>query len=233
MGLDSVELLVEVEKTFGIEIPDLEAEKIVTVGDFYEAVWGKIKEKESDKCNSAILFYQLRTLLQKKYNIDRDKITPKTLLEDIIPKRKRRNEWKNIQKEIDLIFPRLKLNKTISKILISFGVIGIIGGFLYAFIAYNFLDKSGYLFVIPFITIVFLIILNKVMNPLRTSFPTQDTKELIDRILTLNYKEISRKTGTNRQEMEKIMQFIICDKAGVSIDEVRPEAKIVNDLGIN
>ena len=43
MGLDSVELLVYVEDQFGIEISDLEAEKIITVGEFAEAVFSKIK----------------------------------------------------------------------------------------------------------------------------------------------------------------------------------------------
>lgn len=39
MGLDTVELLMTVEKHFGISIPDQEAENIITVGDFHEAVW--------------------------------------------------------------------------------------------------------------------------------------------------------------------------------------------------
>ena len=41
MGLDSVELLIEIENHFKIEIPNLEAEKIQTVGDIYEAIQRK------------------------------------------------------------------------------------------------------------------------------------------------------------------------------------------------
>ena len=43
MSLDSLELLVTIEEHFDIEIPDLEAEQIYTVGDFADSVYEKIK----------------------------------------------------------------------------------------------------------------------------------------------------------------------------------------------
>lgn len=49
MGLDSVEILMEIEDSFGIEIPQHEAERICTVGDLYNAVWQKLEGKYSDK----------------------------------------------------------------------------------------------------------------------------------------------------------------------------------------
>jgi Phosphopantetheine attachment site len=60
MGLDSIELISEIEQKFGINIPDREAEKITTVGKMYDAVWGHLEGKYSNKCNSQILFYKLR-----------------------------------------------------------------------------------------------------------------------------------------------------------------------------
>jgi len=39
MGLDTVDLLITVEKHFGISIPDQEAEQMITVGDFHRIVW--------------------------------------------------------------------------------------------------------------------------------------------------------------------------------------------------
>lgn len=60
MGLDIIEILVKIEKTFGINIPNQEAEKIVTVGDFYNLVWHHLEGCYSDKCKSQSLFYKLR-----------------------------------------------------------------------------------------------------------------------------------------------------------------------------
>ena len=58
MGLDSVEILVEVEKTLGIEISDAEASKISTVGDFHESTWKHIQNKRplADRCFSQMTF---------------------------------------------------------------------------------------------------------------------------------------------------------------------------------
>ena len=39
MGLDSVELIVEVERSFGISFSDEEAQNAVTVGGLYDLVW--------------------------------------------------------------------------------------------------------------------------------------------------------------------------------------------------
>ncbi len=43
MGLDTVEIVMEVENTFGIQIPDRDAEKILKVGDFHNYVWEHVK----------------------------------------------------------------------------------------------------------------------------------------------------------------------------------------------
>lgn len=46
MGLDSVELLMSVEDAFGIKISDSEAAEISTVGEFYEAVWRRVNQRQ-------------------------------------------------------------------------------------------------------------------------------------------------------------------------------------------
>jgi acyl carrier protein len=53
MGLDSVEILVRVEKYFGISIPDREAEKILTVQEFADCVFTKVTVNPTEKCKSS------------------------------------------------------------------------------------------------------------------------------------------------------------------------------------
>ena len=49
MGLDGVELIMEVEKAFTIQIPDREAENILTVGDLYNSVWNHVEKEGADR----------------------------------------------------------------------------------------------------------------------------------------------------------------------------------------
>ena len=43
MGLDLVEIVLRTEETFGIDLPDAECERIVTVGDLYRLVLSKLE----------------------------------------------------------------------------------------------------------------------------------------------------------------------------------------------
>ncbi len=90
MGLDSVELLVEVEKTFDIEILDSEAAEILTVGDFYNVVWSRIKHRKSNKCMSAMLFYRLRQYFIENYRIAKNDVQLNCGIDNFIEKENRR-----------------------------------------------------------------------------------------------------------------------------------------------
>jgi acyl carrier protein len=46
MGLDSVELIMSIEKEFGIEIADRDAEKVATVGGMHDYVFAKLCERD-------------------------------------------------------------------------------------------------------------------------------------------------------------------------------------------
>ncbi len=48
MGLESVELVMAFEEEFGVEIPDDEAERIITVGDARDFIVGKLRERAED-----------------------------------------------------------------------------------------------------------------------------------------------------------------------------------------
>ena len=55
MGLDTVELIVAIEKKFKIDIPNPEGAQIVTVGDIHEVVWKHLPEKPAGSKNEKIL----------------------------------------------------------------------------------------------------------------------------------------------------------------------------------
>lgn len=59
MGLDTVELVIEVEESFGISIGDEDAPGIVTVGDLFEYVLERVGSRPT-LCLTSLAFYRLR-----------------------------------------------------------------------------------------------------------------------------------------------------------------------------
>jgi hypothetical protein len=233
MGLDSIELLVEVEKTFDIEIANSEAAKIVTVSDFYNVVWEHIKDKKSDKCASAMIFSQLRKFLVDRYNIPFRDFFPDRDLNELISFEIRKTDWKKLQHDFDFELPDLELPDTIKQILNYTGIILVAGSLIFAIICVFFFDKTGFVFFLPVLGILLVMIIYYQLRPYRTEIAEKSIREFIEAVLALNYKKIRIMLGANRAEMEKIINYLIHEKTGVDYSEIKPEAQIVNDLGIN
>jgi acyl carrier protein len=81
MGLDSVELIMEIEKAFEISIQDEEAQKIITVGDIYNCTWSYInKRKEANKKEMETIINQI---IHDKIGVELKEISPeKKIIDD-------------------------------------------------------------------------------------------------------------------------------------------------------
>jgi acyl carrier protein len=75
MGLDSVELAMAFEETFGVTISDAEAVKCGTPADVIALVLGKIQTSGTKGCLSQRGFYVLRRALTEALGIDRRAVT--------------------------------------------------------------------------------------------------------------------------------------------------------------
>lgn len=106
MGLDSVELIVSVEKKFGISIPDKECKKIYTVEDFANVVYQKIRIHPTKNCVTQILFYRIRKSLIE-LNVNRENIEPKSKISELIHVSELKEQWCQIEKKIELKLPTL------------------------------------------------------------------------------------------------------------------------------
>jgi len=79
MGLDSVELLVEIENEFQIEISNIEAENIITIGDFHKTISRKINLTNTTE---EAIFQKLRAVVSDKAGFDIDEIHYHTRIVD-------------------------------------------------------------------------------------------------------------------------------------------------------
>ncbi|WP_435353569.1 hypothetical protein [Emticicia sp. SJ17W-69] len=233
MGLDSVDLLVKIEKTFDISISDPEAEEIETVGDFHNTVWGKLDHRNREKCISQSLFYKIRQYVIDNFKFQKKDFALTTNLNDVFPIDNRKEFYLKFSQNLKLDVPNLSLNNSWNKFLEYFGFTTILGGLLISIILILFFDYTKWSLVIPIFGIILTIAISKILEPLRTTITPSLVRDFIPKIVSLNYSTLSQNAGISRIEMESIMNHLIADTAGLELNLITSEKKICHDLGID
>lgn len=97
MGLDSVELAMAFEETFGVTISDAEAVKCETPADVIALVLGKIQTSGTKGCLSQRGFYVLRRALTEELGIDRRAVTLDTAVRSLSSGKSDPELWESLK----------------------------------------------------------------------------------------------------------------------------------------
>lgn len=97
MGLDGVQIIVDTENCFGIEIDNKAASRMRTVEDLVNHVWNNIEHRETKSCLTQILFFRLRKIFVEELKILPNQFKPDTHLAEFGEREK-----------LDILFSRLK-----------------------------------------------------------------------------------------------------------------------------
>ena len=76
MGLDTVELVMSVEKAFDIELPDETAARMLTVGDLHEFIMNELIRLERPNINRDIVYDLLRNLVCMQFGVKPAEVVP-------------------------------------------------------------------------------------------------------------------------------------------------------------
>jgi acyl carrier protein len=234
MGLDTVELVMKVEKAFNIRIPNQEAEKISTVGDLHEAVWRQVDWSYSEgPCQSQALFYRLRQAFTENFQLPRADFKPDALMEDVFPKHNRRQAYEGFAHTIRLELPDLMLrdpwNTVITQLSITMMLIGILG---VPFIGF-FPKYTTFIAVTGLSGLALVLLVNYRLKSIRTTIGQKTVRDFTKKVLVLNYDKLNRMDGVHRKDMETVINHIIVDISGAEPHEITPEKKICDDLGLD
>lgn len=233
MGLDSVEILVNVENAFGITISNYEAEKIYTVGDIHNIVWRNIQGRQSMRCRSQQLFYKLRYTLINKYKVPREAIELDASLNSIFPQKNRRLKYYKLQKELQLKVPELVLPAIWARALFITGVILIPGVLVVTLVLIYGYDKTLWLYLLPALGLLATIFISNILDAVRTEFKPETVKDYTKEVLSLNYGTLMQDKNIDRKEMEVLINNIIAETVGVELHEISPGKSLTDDLGID
>jgi acyl carrier protein len=238
MGLDSVELVLRTEDEFSITISDEEAAAAVKVGDLYRIVLAKLDVAPG--CLTSTAFYLTRRALVDALGIPRRSIRPATRLSPLLPDETRKNQWEQIRDRLGLAMPGLRIPGDIKQFIYkrAFFVAGALA--IVICIVGLSLGWPG-LAVFP-LAVVSWIILSMVgvsileRPGLATELPTETAGELAQVVLSLNQGRFQPANGTSEQTDEDVWRRlvdIICDQLQVKREEVVPNARFVDDLGVS
>jgi hypothetical protein len=96
MGLDSVELVIGIEKAFGINIPDAVASEMITPRHTIEYVASTLAASPVSRCHTQKVFYRLRSGFRSVLGTEVT-IRPATTLREIVGKRAWADVWSKVR----------------------------------------------------------------------------------------------------------------------------------------
>ena len=107
MGLDIVEVVLEVEDAFGIQLPDDAFPAMEGPRPLKALILAQLREREAHPCPTAWVFYRLRRALTESLGIARKQVRPDTELARFLPSRHRWRRWQEVARHSGLWLPRL------------------------------------------------------------------------------------------------------------------------------
>lgn len=117
MGLDTAEMLMDIEDTFGIDLEDDGLSRIRTVGELEALVWDRSRGKKAaahklgpkaDTCPSFFVCFRLRRAFMSLFGIPRKRFRLNTPMNALIRKPDRMQDWQRLGKELGWELPALR-----------------------------------------------------------------------------------------------------------------------------
>ncbi len=225
MGLDAVELIMECERAFGISIPDEDASKIVTVGDLYGIILKLTADRvEGPTRTSTSAFYRLRQGLVA-CGLDRDHILPTSRLKDLLPAEQRKVLWTQLAKATGIRLPKLVRPAWVDYVMLACaGVAGIA--------AWAYMRRVSLGLVAALST---LVLVRALTYSLCTDFPSacNTVEDLVYAVIGRKENAIVPPRQLGPRETWNVLRNIIADQLGVREDDIKPDTRFVQDLGVD
>ena len=111
MGLELVELVLDTEREFGIEVSNQEAEEIGRLGELYELLLVKLEVSRRGLCPTQLAFCRVRQTLLERSELERREIRPGLSTETALKsasKGEKPLSWSSFERSLDmrLVHPR-------------------------------------------------------------------------------------------------------------------------------
>lgn len=232
MGLDTVELVMEIEEAFDVYIPDAEAEQMRTVGDVYQYL---LRQKdrpvvEGTICLTSACFYRIRRALMKTFKIPRRTVRPESRFEVLIPRPERRSGWIALSQALMLPLPALRRPAWV-KYASWISVLLLCGLLLYLLLPFLSFEVIAILGLVALMGGVALFVATEKMRYVipAACYTVGDMAEYA----VIHHEKLLTTPSSigSPEEVWLKLKGIIVKTLGVRPEDVRPEARWYQDLG--
>jgi len=229
MGLDSVELILEAEEAFGISLADDEMTKIVTVGQFYDAIMRELPRPEKKFCLSAVTFHRLHQPILTVTGRKRGEVRPTTRLDTLIPRRRRKAAWKKIQRLSGLRLPSLRLPMWAVTVVVICVVLMEVAAVFALHWPFNWVS-----ILLGFMGFIFGCCIADAVVGTGLASHFQTVGGLTKAVLATNFAKLSGEIADfDRNEVWESVRILVADQLGVEVEKVTRDANFVADLGMS
>lgn len=230
MGLDSVELIFAVEDAFQIHLDDAEVSCVATVGDLHALVQSKLRQSGVKRCLTSVAFYRIRRAMVDVLGVDRRAIKPATRLDDLFPKAERVERWNQVRRRLGLKMPSLRHPAWLEMSFLAGGIALLAVAAIYAGLA------AGWILLLVLPGMLFGVILLRLTPQWATRLPISLTTagDLARDVLAFNSGRLKNETdGWSEAECWETLCRVIVHQTCIEREKIRPESRIVDDLGID
>jgi len=235
MGLDTAELVIEVEETFDISIDDRDAERIRTLGDLHRYVFERLalKDRKAQPCPTAAVFYRVRRALMAQGPIDRRRIRPAARVQDLLPEGGRRDAWSALGRTLGFTVPDLSLPAVIKAVIAA-------NFFMSAALAWSTLavldpGRGGIAALLAFLPFVVGFGALRLARPYATALPAgcETLGGTVETLVRRNYGRLDVRestAGRDEQAVWEAVRTVVATQTGVKAEELTKDMTFRDDL---
>ena len=229
MGMDGLEIVMDVEDHFGISIKDSEAVTVRTVGDLVAIIHGRIAAAHREPCPSLRAFLSLRNSVRAVTGDNSFRIRPRNLVAAKLTRQQRRDLWRRLPELLGTSPNGLRRHKLLRIALATTSICIMICAFWTAF--------AVKLAVLP-LTLAMAVMLVVLLHFITASFrwfPPTEWQTFGEITQKITGGSVATKMLHLKSDDEILWEIrpILVDVLGVDASTIVPTARFVEDLGMD
>lgn len=240
MGLDVVEIIMDIEDAFDISLSNTECGEARTVGELHECIVRKIAAKNPSPagpmrpavCLTTVSFVKLRAAFMSVLGVDRQSLRPDSVVAEVLPREQRQIIWQRLQDVVGFEIPLLKrpqwLKSLIWAVVFDITISGVL--WMAGFLDLVWAALFGLLLLAPTVGILLTLLTRPFATNTGADFSTLGGLARV--MLARNYRRISAQYDScSPSDIWETLRTILVEQLNVPREDVTRDARIIEDLG--